>query len=135
MLYLRFFIAASSKTYSTGVSTPLFPFSTFSRKATVRSDPGMYSSTSTPAGKRCSCFSTSARRRPFSSTTDSWVMPFDEPSKLGLTISGKRQPSVLRSASSSTNWPLGEITPCSRSISLVSDLSSETASTQASEPV
>jgi len=122
-------------TYSTGVSTPSRSGAAFSRKATVRSLPGMNSSTSTPAGNLCSVFSTSGRSLARSSTTESCVIPFELPSKLGFTMRGKRQPSSLRSARSSMNCPRGEITPCSESISLVSDLSRVTARTQASDPV
>src|SRR5712691_8094481 len=77
MRYLRLESSTSSMTYSTGVSTPARSGAAFSKKAMVRSLPGMSSSTSTPAGKRASCFSTNARSRERSSITDSWVMPFD----------------------------------------------------------
>ena len=135
MRYRRLDSSDSSMTYSTGVSTPERSAAAFSRKATVRSFPGMNSSTRTPAGKRASCFSTKARSRARSSMTDSCVIPFDDPSKFGFTITGQRQPSSLSWPISSRNCPRGEMTPCSVNISLVSDLSSVTASTQASEPV
>src|SRR5216683_1966817 len=78
MRYLRLDSSASSMTYSTGVSTPARSGAVFSKKATVRSLPGMNSSTSTPAGNRASCFSTNARSRDRSSITDSWVMLVEE---------------------------------------------------------
>ena len=135
MRYRRFDSSASAITYSTGASTPARSGAHFSRNATVRSLPGMNSSTRTPAGNLASCLSASALSRCRSSTTESWVMPLELPSKFGLTITGKRHPSSFSSEMSSMNCPLGETTPCSRRTSLVSALSSVTANTQASDPV
>ena len=102
--------------------------STAARKGTVTSRPGMYSSTSTPAGYLISSAATFSRACSIVSATESWVIPFEEPSEFGFTITGKCRSSILSAASFSTYCHAGVRMPCFWRMSLVSCLSSVTAS-------
>ncbi len=62
-------------------------------------------------------------------------MPLEEPSKFGLTMTGKRRFSAVSSLSFSTYCQPGVRMPCLERMSLVSCLSRVTASAYASLPV
>ncbi len=136
---LNFDRADGSMTYSNGVRTPSASRGpTPSTNGTVISIPGIYSSTRTPCGYCSSMRATMPRRERQSLATESSLMPLDEPSKLGFTMAGMATPSEPPSMPSSLgssgrsraviSRPLGESMPCALSTSLVSHLSSVTAS-------